>query len=114
MRGCRQLRGASKRGVWRTVRETDSMGRFARDIRFCVASLWRFQWLQRYRARQRSIDGFSFHGQFPAAVSFATLAGILAPVAHQLEHLVAGLSLYPASRQRGGEVENFHEPDPDH
>jgi len=60
---------------------------------------------------QRPVDGLPFHGQLPATVPFSTSAGILAPLAHQLEFLVTRLYLHSAGRQRGRGVENFQELD---
>src|SRR5437667_4611339 len=47
----------------------------------------------------RAIAWFPFYGQFPAALSCRNHPGFLAPVAHQLEYLVARLLVYPTGWQ---------------
>src|SRR5260370_2098770 len=78
----------------------------ARNVRVYLASLWRLQRLQRYRARKRSIAGLPLYGQFPPALPRQSSSGFLAPLAHQLEHLASRLLVHSCRRKRWGLMEN--------
>src|SRR5437879_5078144 len=106
MRRRRQLRRSGKRGFWRAIRPVKLLARIAWNLRVYLAGLRGLQRLQRHRARQRTIAGFPFYGQFPPAFPLQSSPGILAPLAHQPEHLAPRLLVHSSGRKRSWAMEN--------
>ena len=71
----------------------------ARNLRVRLADLRRLQRLQRHCARQRAAARIPLHGEFPPALFRRQHSGFLAALAHQSQHLAAGLSVHSAGRQ---------------
>src|SRR6266481_1523589 len=110
MRGRGQLCRSRKRRLWRPIRPFKFLACAAWNLCVYLASLWRLQRLQRYRARKRSIAGLPFYGQFPPALPRQSSSGFLAPLAHQLEHLASRLLVHSTRRKRRWPMENLPKP----
>src|SRR5437879_4686439 len=110
MCGRGQLRSSRQRSLWWPIRSFEFLDCSDRNLRVCLASLWRLQRLQRYCARQRSIAGLPFHSQLSAALFVASPSGVLAALAHQFEHLAPRLLVHSFGRQCRRRMENLAKP----
>src|SRR5256885_9133987 len=108
MRRRRQLRRSGKRGFWRAIRLVKLLARIAWNLRVYLAGLRGLQRLQRHRARQRTIAGLPFYGQFPPAFPLESSPGILAPLAYQPEHLAPRLLVHSSRDRKSTRLNSSH------
>src|SRR5229473_5543726 len=101
-----QLCGSGKCSLWRAIRPLKLLACTSRNLRVHLASLRRFQRLQRYRPRQRATVGLPLYGEFPPALPRRSSSGFLAALAHQLEHLASRLLVHSPRRKCWRPMEN--------